>query len=82
MLVYAFSNMLFLITVEGSWDQVHRVIGQAHTLLHNQGIVRIQTDIRVGSRYAPSHHWLLPPQGYDWRGLDHLPLNYLSPAQL
>lgn len=27
-----------------------RIIGQAHTLLHQQGTVRIQTDIRVGSR--------------------------------
>ncbi|KAL4791660.1 hypothetical protein BDV19DRAFT_290761 [Aspergillus venezuelensis] len=35
---------------EGSWDRVHQVIGQAHTILHEQGIVRIQTDIRVGSR--------------------------------
>lgn len=26
------------------------LIGQAHTLLHENGIVRIQTDIRVGSR--------------------------------
>lgn len=29
-----------------------RLIGQAHTMLHEQGIVRIQTDIRVGSRYG------------------------------
>lgn len=36
--------------IEGSWDRVHQVIGQAHTILHQQGIVRIQTDIRVGSR--------------------------------
>jgi len=28
------------------------VIGQAHTILHEQGIVRIQTDIRVGSRFV------------------------------
>lgn len=28
-----------------------RLIGQAHTMLHERGIVRIQTDIRVGSRY-------------------------------
>jgi hypothetical protein len=27
-----------------------RVIGQAHTLLHANGVVRIQSDIRVGSR--------------------------------
>ncbi|KAL1971637.1 hypothetical protein VTN31DRAFT_2258 [Thermomyces dupontii] len=37
-------------TLEGPWDKVHRVIGQAHTLLHRQGIARIQTDIRSGSR--------------------------------
>ncbi|KAJ9608331.1 UPF0045 protein M15 [Cladophialophora chaetospira] len=37
-------------TVEGSWDDVMRLIGQAHTLLHDKGIVRIQSDIRVGSR--------------------------------
>lgn len=27
-----------------------RVIGQAHSLLHENGVVRIQSDIRVGSR--------------------------------
>ncbi|PKY06429.1 DUF77-domain-containing protein [Aspergillus campestris IBT 28561] len=37
-------------TIEGTWDRVLQVIGQAHTILHQQGIVRIQTDIRVGSR--------------------------------
>ena len=35
---------------EGSWDQVMHTIGQAHSLLHANGVVRIQTDIRVGSR--------------------------------
>lgn len=35
---------------EGSWDEVMRLIGQAHVMLHDQGILRIQTDIRVGSR--------------------------------
>lgn len=39
------------VSLEGPWDRVHQVIGQAHTLLHQQGIVRIQTDIRTGSRY-------------------------------
>ncbi len=29
-----------------------RLIGQAHVMLHQQGVVRIQTDIRVGSRYG------------------------------
>ncbi|GAB7341310.1 hypothetical protein MBLNU457_7580t1 [Dothideomycetes sp. NU457] len=37
-------------TVEGPWDDVMRVIGQAHSMLHANGIVRIQSDIRVGSR--------------------------------
>ncbi|RMJ25367.1 cell wall biogenesis protein [Aspergillus sp. HF37] len=37
-------------TLEGPWDRVHQVIGQAHYILHQQGIVRIQSDIRVGSR--------------------------------
>jgi len=37
-------------TVEGSWEEVMRVIGQCHALLHQKGIVRIQSDIRVGSR--------------------------------
>lgn len=32
-----------------------RLIGQAHSMLHGKGIVRIQTDIRVGSRYVHGH---------------------------
>ncbi|TAQ90904.1 hypothetical protein B7494_g754 [Chlorociboria aeruginascens] len=31
-------------TLEGSWDAVMRVIGQAHSLLHQNGVLRIQTD--------------------------------------
>ena len=27
-----------------------KIIGQCHTLLHANGVVRIQSDIRVGSR--------------------------------
>ena len=42
-----------------------RLIGQAHTLLHEEGVPRIQTDIRVGSRcvWTPtlSSFLLLPP---------------------
>lgn len=37
--------------VEGSWDRVHQVIGQAHTIIHQKGVVRIHTDVRVGTRY-------------------------------
>jgi uncharacterized protein (TIGR00106 family) len=35
---------------EGSWDEVMKVIGQAHSMLHARGVVRVQTDIRAGSR--------------------------------
>ena len=28
------------------------LVGKAHTMLHEKGVMRIQTDIRVGSRYA------------------------------
>lgn len=36
--------------VEGTWDECMKVIGQCHTMLHARGVVRIQSDIRVGSR--------------------------------
>lgn len=46
-----FRNSLVLTHyTEGPWDIVMRVIGQAHSLLHANGVVRIQSDIRVGSR--------------------------------
>ncbi|KAF2725293.1 hypothetical protein K431DRAFT_281240 [Polychaeton citri CBS 116435] len=37
-------------TLEGSWEDCMRVIGQCHSMLHANGVVRIQSDIRVGSR--------------------------------
>ena len=39
-------------TVEGSWDEVFKVIGQAHALVHQTGCVRVQSSMRVGTRYA------------------------------
>jgi hypothetical protein len=30
------------------------LIGQAHTLVHQNGVVRVQTDIRAGTRYVPA----------------------------
>lgn len=36
--------------IEGAWDEVMKVIGQCHAMLHQNGIVRIQSDIRVGTR--------------------------------
>ena len=29
-----------------------KLIGQAHTLVHQNGVIRIQSDIRVGTRYC------------------------------
>lgn len=43
------NNAIFFIQ-EGTWDEVTKVIGQAHSMLHEQGIVRVHTDIRIGSR--------------------------------
>lgn len=37
-------------TVEGSWDEVMKVIGQAHTVVHRAGVARVQTSMRVGTR--------------------------------
>ncbi|KAI6797476.1 hypothetical protein KC361_g3870 [Hortaea werneckii] len=37
-------------TIEGTWEECMRIIGQCHTMLHSNGVVRIQSDIRVGSR--------------------------------
>ncbi|KAI1773673.1 hypothetical protein F4818DRAFT_442980 [Hypoxylon cercidicola] len=37
-------------TVEGSWDDVMKVIGQAHSVVHSKGVVRVQSSMRVGTR--------------------------------
>lgn len=29
-----------------------KVIGQAHAVLHEKGVLRVQSDIRVGTRYV------------------------------
>ncbi|RDA92947.1 hypothetical protein CP533_5551 [Ophiocordyceps camponoti-saundersi (nom. inval.)] len=35
---------------EGSWEQVMAVIGKAHTIVHQRGVVRVQSSMRVGTR--------------------------------
>ncbi|KAK3942978.1 hypothetical protein QBC46DRAFT_378625 [Diplogelasinospora grovesii] len=38
-------------TVEGTWDQVMKVIGQCHSLVHQKyGAKRVQTSMRAGTR--------------------------------
>lgn len=46
------TNLYQLSETEGSWDQVVQLIGFAHTLIHQQGIARVQTDIRIETRYG------------------------------
>lgn len=38
------------LTTEGPWDEVCATIGKAHEALHEKGVVRIQSDIRIGTR--------------------------------
>ncbi|KEY69627.1 hypothetical protein S7711_07669 [Stachybotrys chartarum IBT 7711] len=37
-------------TVEGSWDEVMTVIGKAHAVVHQRGVLRVQSSMRVGTR--------------------------------
>lgn len=37
-------------TVEGSWDEVMRLVGQAHSVVHEMGVGRVQSSMRVGTR--------------------------------
>ncbi|OXV10194.1 hypothetical protein Egran_02045 [Elaphomyces granulatus] len=49
---YEWCKLMYIIIpyTEGPWDQVAQVIGWAHSLIHQQGIARIQTDIRISTR--------------------------------
>lgn len=37
-------------TIEGPWSEVMDLIGQMHEKVHHHGVIRIQSDIRVGTR--------------------------------
>lgn len=43
-------------TIEGPWDEVMILIGELHEYAHEQGIVRIQSDMRVGTRVDKQQH--------------------------
>jgi len=36
--------------LEGEWDDVSRVIKECHERIHELGVIRIATDIRIGTR--------------------------------
>lgn len=64
-------------TVEGSWDDVMRVVGQAHAVVHDMGVVRVQTSARIGTRweiflllssfFVPLQRWKGKKAGRSWR---------------
>lgn len=37
-------------SIEGPWDEVMDLIGRLHERVHEMGIYRVQSDIRVGTR--------------------------------
>jgi uncharacterized protein (TIGR00106 family) len=37
-------------SIEGPWDEVMGLIGLLHQHVHDMGILRVQSDIRVGTR--------------------------------
>lgn len=53
-IIKAVSLQTYLLTIssraEGSWDDVMKVIGQAHSVVHAKGVVRVQSSMRVGTR--------------------------------
>ncbi|KAJ4304330.1 hypothetical protein N0V88_001943 [Collariella sp. IMI 366227] len=44
------SGLKYTMHSAGSWDEVMKVIGQAHAVVHQTGCVRVQSSMRVGTR--------------------------------
>lgn len=36
--------------IEGEWDDVFRAVERCHAVLHEMGVLRVTTNIRVGTR--------------------------------
>ncbi|TGZ76505.1 hypothetical protein EX30DRAFT_344858 [Ascodesmis nigricans] len=45
-----FTMHSFGTTVEGSWDAVTKAIGRAHESMHENGVPRVHSSIRIGTR--------------------------------
>ena len=39
-----------VLIIEGSWEECMTIIGQCHSLVHDNGVARVHTDIRIGTR--------------------------------
>lgn len=37
-------------TIEGEWDEVMDLVGQWHQKVHEMGISRVQSSVRIGTR--------------------------------
>lgn len=44
--------LMILYSTEGPWDKVMEAVGKAHAVVHRRGVVRIQSSMRVGSRWV------------------------------
>ncbi|EFY90421.1 UPF0045 protein M15 [Metarhizium acridum] len=36
--------------LEGTWDEVMNAIGKAHAAVHQRGVAKVQSEIRIGTR--------------------------------
>lgn len=46
----AFQMHAFGTNIEGDWDQVMAAIKDCHTTLHREGVLRISTTLKLGTR--------------------------------
>lgn len=44
-----------------------KVIGQAHSVVHAKGVVRVQSSMRVGTRYFPLYYLTTQPYEFSTR---------------
>ena len=44
---------------EGGWTDVMNLIGKAHAELHDQGVQRVHSDVRITTRFVPHTYPLL-----------------------
>ncbi|PVH67722.1 cell wall biogenesis protein-like protein Ecm15 [Cadophora sp. DSE1049] len=51
------SGLSYNIHSASTTESVTRLIGQAHTLVHRNGVVRIQTNMQIGTRTDKEEHF-------------------------
>lgn len=59
-----------------------RLIGQAHTLVHQNGVLRVQSDVRVGTRYAiPPFYSLFPSSPFSLHPREEIADKVIEPTK-